>query len=280
MPTISEQLTQLISDRDDLVDNLTTKGITGLTGDETFTKLVPEVLNIPSGGTSVPDWSEIGYNEAPQSVLNDFNYSKNIYDNWDSSITNLYNKFFQDDELKYFPLVDTSNVTNMSRLFYYCTELTEVPLLDTSNVTDMSNMFNNCRHIKYISALDTVNVTNMANMFQDCIKITSIPRLNAGNATRVSFIFRNCQTLINFGGLLNLGQAYLTTQSANFGNYKLDLSECPNLTHDSLINVINGLYDIATKGCNVQQLVIGSTNLAKLTAEEIAIATNKGWTVS
>lgn len=51
MPTISEQLTQLISDRNDLVDNLTTKGISGLTGDETFTELVPEVLNIPAGGT-------------------------------------------------------------------------------------------------------------------------------------------------------------------------------------------------------------------------------------
>lgn len=50
MPTIAEQLTQLASDRDDLVSNLTTKGITGLTGDETFTELVPEVLNIPSGG--------------------------------------------------------------------------------------------------------------------------------------------------------------------------------------------------------------------------------------
>jgi len=46
------------------------------------------------------------------------------------------------------------------------------------------------------------------------------------------------------------------------------------------MNVINNLYDIATKGCNTQQLVLGSTNIAKLTAEEIAIATNKGWTVS
>ena len=53
MPTIAEQLTQLTQDRDDLVDNLTTKGITGLTGDETFTELVPEVLNIPSGGGTV-----------------------------------------------------------------------------------------------------------------------------------------------------------------------------------------------------------------------------------
>lgn len=60
MPTISEQLTQLISDRDDLVDNLTTKGITGLTGNETFTELVPEVLNI-SGGSSGVTFDNVAY---------------------------------------------------------------------------------------------------------------------------------------------------------------------------------------------------------------------------
>lgn len=54
MSTISEQLTQLESDREDFVDNLEAKGITGLSGDETFTQLVPEVLNIPSGGGGSP----------------------------------------------------------------------------------------------------------------------------------------------------------------------------------------------------------------------------------
>ena len=64
MPTISEQLTQLASDRDDLVTNLTTKGITGLTGDETFTELVPEVLNIPGGGggeTPEPEEKDVNF---------------------------------------------------------------------------------------------------------------------------------------------------------------------------------------------------------------------------
>lgn len=51
--TTSDYLTQLQQDREDLVDNLETKGITGLTGDETFTELVPEVLNIPSGTAGV-----------------------------------------------------------------------------------------------------------------------------------------------------------------------------------------------------------------------------------
>ena len=48
--TTSDYLEQLIQDRDNLVDNLTTMGIEDLTGDETFTELVPKVLHIPSGG--------------------------------------------------------------------------------------------------------------------------------------------------------------------------------------------------------------------------------------
>ena len=46
------------------------------------------------------------------------------------------------------------------------------------------------------------------------------------------------------------------------------------------MNVINNLYDIKTKGCKVQDLRLGATNLAKLTAEEIQIATDKGFNVS
>jgi hypothetical protein len=46
------------------------------------------------------------------------------------------------------------------------------------------------------------------------------------------------------------------------------------------MNVINNLYDIASAGIKTQRLVLGADNMAKLTADEIAIATNKGWTVS
>lgn len=59
-------------------------------------------------------------------------------------------------------------------------------------------------------------------------------------------------------------------------NYLTDIAE---LTHDSLMNVINNLYDIKSKGVKNQRLQLGNTNKAKLTAEEIAIATNKGWNV-
>ena len=182
--------------------------------------------------------------------------------------------------IKTIPLIDTSAVTNMTSMFYSCDYLTTIPLLDTSNVTDMRTMFWGCTSLTTIPQLDTSNVTIMHNMFTNCKNLISIPQLDTSNVAGVSSMFSNCTSLTTLGGFQNLGMAYDTNQDANYRSYRLDLSVCKKLTHDSLMNVINGLYDIKTKGCNSQQLILGSTNLAKLTAEEIAIATNKGWTVS
>ena len=84
--------------------------------------------------------------------------------------------------------------------------------------------------------------------------------------------------------MINLGKGYATTQSANYSSYKLNLSSSTLLTEQSLINVLTNRYDIKTKGCKTQQVVLGSTNLAKLTSEKgqqaLSNAQAKGWTVS
>lgn len=49
-----------------------------------------------------------------------------------------------------------------------------------------------------------------------------------------------------------------------------------NLTHDSLMVIINGLQTVTT----TQKLTLGSTNLAKLTEADKKIATDKGWTLA
>ena len=220
-----------------------------------------------------------------------------------SSVTNMNSMFYRCTSLTTIPELDTSSVINMSNLFFNCTSLTAIPQLDTSKVTYMNSMFYNCSSLITVPQLDTSSVINMSNLFFNCTSLTAIPQLDTSKVTYMNYMFYNCSSLItvpeldassvtniaymfivnskltNMGGLKNLGMAYLTTQSANYSNYKLDLSYSP-LTHESLMNVINNLYDIKTKGCNVQQLVLGSTNLAKLTAEEIAIATNKGFNVS
>ena len=169
--------------------------------------------------------------------------------------------------------------TSCSYMFGNFKMLSEIPNLDTSKVTDMSGMFYYCSSLTTIPELNTSSVTDMQNMFYDCRSLTTIPELDASSVTNITYMFTANSKLTNMGGLKNLGMAYLTTQSANYYQYTLNLSSSP-LTYDSLMNVINNLYDIKTKGCNVQSLVLGSTNLAKLTAEEVAIATNKGWNVS
>lgn len=61
-------------------------------------------------------------------------------------------------------------------------------------------------------------------------------------------------------------------------NVALDLSKCVNLTHDSLMNVINGLAD--RTGLDALTLTLGTTNKDKLTDAEKAIPVAKNWTLA
>lgn len=248
--------------------------------DETIDEYGAFVDSIPSGGgTSSTDWSQIGYTSQPQDIVDKLNYSKQIYDNWDNTQTDLSYKYNFNTTLVYAPLVDTSNCIIFTGMYNGCSKILEIPPINTSNGTKFNYFASQCNIIKKFPQIDISNATDISLMFMSS-GFVDIPELNAKSVTNVSNPFNYCSSLQNFGGFLNLGQAYLTTASADYSTYRLSLSSCSSLTHDSLINVINGLYDIATKGCNTQQLILGSTNLAKLSASEISSATNKGWSIS
>lgn len=197
-----------------------------------------------------------------------------------SSVTNMDDMFSGCSELTTIPLFNTSKVTTMNRMFSKCGAIDNLPLLDTSKVTKMNYTFNTCSSLKKLPEINTQNVTNFNSAFYRCWTLYEVPALNASKVTDVGQMFISCNKLKDFGGLINLGEAYITSHPANWSSYKLTLKDSPELTHDSLMNVINNLYDIKTKGCEVQGLVLGSTNMEKLTSEQIAIATERGWSVS
>lgn len=170
-------------------------------------------------------------------------------------------------------------VGNDGSYMFYNFPLEEIPQIDTKNITNTYKMFGACK-FKIAPLIDTSNVTRLQQLFYYCTEVITIPKLNASKVNFIDQFISSNYVLTNFGGLENLGQAYETTKNANYEYYTLDLAKCDELTHESLMNVINNLYDIKTKGCNTQQLLIGSKNIAKLTAEEIAIATDKGFSVS
>lgn len=186
------------------------------------------------------------------------------------------------------PVMDTEQCTSFMNMFHNCgaSKIKRLESLNTSNVTNMSQMFGSMYSLTEldISTWNTKKVTNMSQTFSSCINLLTLSAVHADSVTSISYIFSGMTKLSNFNGFINLGKGYSTTQNANYSSYKLDLSRLINLTEESLINILNNLYDIKTKGCKPQTVVLGKTNLAKLTSEEgqtaLSNAQAKGWTVS
>lgn len=150
------------------------------------------------GGGGGLDWSAIGYSQEPQSIIDDYNYSKDIYDNWDNTQTDLTSKFANNGDLVYMPLVDTSNATNMYQMFYQCQQLTAMPLLNTENATNMMDMFYGCIKLKEIPQMDISNATNITGMFSSCRALKNVPVLNGSSlklSTSMQNVFSYCISL-------------------------------------------------------------------------------------
>jgi len=144
---------------------------------------------------------------------------------------------------------NTSKVTNMQSCFYGLTFTGKtggniiVNNWDTSLVTNMSNMFNGMSNVNTIAIPAIPYGCNTTNMF------TSI---------------------YAFNGFRNISACGKVSQSISF-NYQ----GLRHLTRESILKVINAL-DADHPGT----LTLHSDVKARLTAEDIAIATNKGWTIA
>jgi hypothetical protein len=69
------------------------------------------------------------------------------------------------------------------------------------------------------------------------------------------------------------------TFEGTIGQNGLNFSWSINLSHDSLMSIINCLKDYSGTG-TTKTVTLGATNLAKLTTAEKAVATQKGWTLA
>ena len=215
-----------------------------------------------------------------------------------SNVNDMDHMFAGCSSLTTIPLLNTSNVIDTSYMFFNCESLTNIPQLDLSKVNDVSWMFYGCKSLTAIPQLNTSNVTNFYNCFNSCKSLTTIPQLNTSNVTNFENCFKVCHSLqslplLDFSNVTLANYMFDDASSSNiappypelndlggFKNLKvnLNLSGMPNLIVQSLMNVINNLYDFVGNGSTTTRtLTLGTTNLNKLTAEQKAVATNKGW---
>lgn len=186
-----------------------------------------------------------------------------------SKATNLGSLFNGCSSLENFPELDTSTTKTFYQSFSHCTKLKSIPIYDSSNSTNFGSTFSFCSALEVAPELDTSKGTSFGYMFQYCTSLKTVPKINVSKATGSSSLnnmFYNCTALeeITFEGTINI---------------KISFKESTNLTHNSLVGIINALKTYSSTSSNYT-LTLGSTNLAKLTDEEKAVATAKGWRLS
>lgn len=178
-------------------------------------------------------------------------------------VRNGYQLFKGNDTMTSLPdKLDFRSFDSMYQMCYKCTALSRVPRLETANVTNMMWAFYGCSSLTEIDGLDTSNIISASEMFHGCTSLTAIysPLDFSNVASQIDTTFTSCKSLVEvrFKGTINVDIA---------------MNGCPKLSVDSMLSLFNALCDTA------QDLTckIGNTNLSKLTSEQKAIATDKGW---
>ena len=137
-----------------------------------------------------------------------------------------------------------------------------IAFADTSNVTEMNQMFSFSQELETVPLFDTSKVIDMNAMFSGCESLSIIPAFDVSNVMILNGVVNGCYNLtaIHFKNIAD----------------SLKISSSTKFTREALLEIIGNLKTVTT----THTLTMGATNLAKLTEEDKAIATNKGWTLA
>lgn len=226
------------------------------------------------------------------------------------NVTTMKGMFWCCYDLETVPLLDTANVTDMHGMFMLCwANLREVPMMDTRNVTDMGSMFYMCEALQSVPEFNTLKVESMKSMFEGCISLTEVPQFNTSSVKDMERMFYGCSSLTTVPLLdtSNVTRMYCTFENCTSleelpewdvsnvteldafrGCTKLRRIPFKNIRDsmylqqtaidkEGIIEVFNNL--LSPPLTNLERVVIKKALYDSLTEDELAIATDKGWSV-
>ena len=182
-----------------------------------------------------------------------------------TSLVNSFSNMFQNcTSLTTVPLINTTAGSNFTSMFAGCNSLQEIPLLNLANATNMTGMFNGAQSIIYLPNLNTANVTNLTQTFNNCLNLRELPSLNLPLVTAANFT-----TWLDSNTTLSKSLVFGVTKTHSYNNKSL-----------SQANIVTIFNNLGTSTPASQTITVSNNpGRAALTAGEILIATNKGWTV-
>ena len=172
------------------------------------------------------------------------------------------NEAFQQSAVRSITLNDLNpNIAYSINNTFFDSWLQSISLNTTTGVPmkvkSMSEAFNYCSQLKTLPLMDLTQCTRFSVI--GCSVLESIPAYDLSNITS-----------INISNLYNLKEFHATGMKVSFN------ISSTKFTREALVEILNNLATVTT----TQTLTMGATNLAKLTDEDKAIATNKGWTLA
>ena len=243
---------------------------------------------------------------------NDYNLQK--IDGLDcSNITNLTNAFLYNLKLKTIANLNLGKVNNINTAFTGCVNLIDLGNIDLSELNVSLTTLNPFMYNLAIKDLSkyTINVYNIIFQYMylleklpqfsvefikpttyflfNCYLIEEIPyKLKPVYSNNSFYIANNCYNLkkIKYVDFINVDNANSFSCFLNCNNL-IEIEEVYNihtplnfstnslLNKSTLLRILNALVDRTDE--TALTLTLGATNLAKLTDEEKAIATEKNW---
>lgn len=179
---------------------------------------------------------------------------------------------------------NTSKVKTLSSMFNSCRKTQSINLAgwDTSQVTNMEYVFTGARELVSLdlSGWDTSHVTTIQSMFATLLALESLDltHFNMENVISAYNMFGSTPKLSTIIGGKSI-EDVINDNISCLKNLKISISfSTTKLDRASLRALINGLADLT--GQTAKTLTLGETLIAKLTEEDIAIATAKNWTIA
>lgn len=181
--------------------------------------------------------------------------------------------------------------------------------LDFSSATSIAGMLANCTSLEYVDlhGANFSNVTTMQGFFFGSARYIDLHDIITGSLTNITsftsygygiqymdlrfdfnganFSITQCRCpVIMFSDDCDVGTFTFGSESNGIreligfphANGDVNVSSANYLTAEMLLHIINQLREVTT----TKTLNLGTTNMAKLTADQIAIAQDKGWTVT
>ena len=191
-----------------------------------------------------------------------------------SKVTNMNSMFNGCSSLVSPPITTFGNNATYNGMYYGCTSINTIPTLTITGPCSLYRIFALCKNLPDSVTFDwrTDEKVNVVGMFVDSTPVlTSLYGVNltsCGETLFTGFFFGGIGGG-DFGRLKNL-------TCTGILRYNMNISAYTGLTKESLMEIITRLCD---NGDGLT-LTLGTTNIAKLTEEEIGAITSKGWTIA